>query len=345
MLPLTDRRRFLTSLAACALSVHTPALRADDTPSTNAANPEEPVAPPSILRTGDVVFQHVPTHLSSYVAELTGSPVSNCGLVARMGRDVWVLDTLAGVRYVPWDEWVAQGRRGEFFVARYEKAGERDLAAVVSAAAGWIGRGHDLALAFDDQRLCGGELVYKAFLRGARIQVCSRQPLIHLAWKPCEAYLRALSKGDLLLDRDVLTPAGLMAGGKLRKVLSTLVVEPETDLYRNEPPHRLFRGTWSGQYTLDDNAVAAAWIEFGLEGEFAGGAIIAPSGQSHPIRRMGIVPLDASGEFVSELLDGRGFTTEIRGQLRDNGTRLMGAWKDERGRRGLCSLAKTEPVA
>jgi hypothetical protein len=335
MLPTSDRRLFLASLAAGLVAGGTRATWGDDAP------PQVDIE--SELRTGDVVFQHVPTHLSSYVAELTRSPVSNCGLVVRLGRDVWVLDTLAGVRYLPWSEWVEQGRRHEFFVARCETATVQDLASVVSAAAGWIGRGHDLALAMDDQKLSGGELVYKAFLRGARIQVCSRQPLIDLAWKPCEAYLRTLSQGDLLLHRDVLTPAGLMVGGKLRKVFSNLVVRTEADVPANEQPHRKFRGMWSGQYTLDDDAVAAAWVEFAYEGEFVGGAILAPNGQTHAVRRMGIVPLDATGEFVAELLDDRGFTTEIRGQLRDHETRMMGTWKDERGRRGLCSLAKAEP--
>lgn len=304
-------------------------------------------------RTGDLLFQHVPTHLSSYVADLGEWPVSNVGLVfVRAGR-TWVFDTLFNVRIMPLRDWLAQGVRGEYLLARDPLLSAADGEEIVRTAATWLDRSHDLNLAQDDQDFTGAELAHKAFLRGARIQLSRQSRLADLRWKENEPYLREAFRGELPLHTLVTVPETLLTGRRLHIVsneLSSVAASGEahsaTAHSADELPlHRRLIGTWTGQYRLDPRTTAVAVFKFGYEGEFERGTWLLPNGQTRVIQRIGIVPLDASGEFRAELVDDRGFTAELHGHLRDRGERLIATWKDERAQRGLCSLARLPGTA
>jgi hypothetical protein len=306
---------------------------------------EEPVDELAQLRTGDVLCQHVPSHLSSYVADLGTAPLSNAGLVVVTPLGPVVIDTLAGVRTLPLADWISQGAGKKYLLARVANLSSVDAVAISQTALAWRGRPHDLALALDDQAFSGAELVYKAYLRGARIQLTRRTLLADLNWKECAPSLREAFQGELSLDRLVVIPDTLLSGRHLQVVASTFPPWESQDpdapgLFDGDSPHRTLQGIWSGQYTFDARTTAIIILRFGHEGEFTSGSFLLPDGTTSPIQRVGIVPLDATGEFVAELVDARGFTTEIRGHLRDAGDRLVGTWKDERAQRGMCSLAR-----
>jgi hypothetical protein len=306
---------------------------------------EEPVDALAHLRTGDVLCQHVPSHLSSYVADLGTRPLSNAGLVVLTPQGPLVIDTLAGVRTLPLPDWISQGAGKKYLLARVPNLSPADAAAIAQAALAWRGRPHDLALALDDQAFSGAELVYKAYLRGARIQLTRRTLLADLNWKECAPSLREAFRGELALDRLVVIPETLLSGRHLQVTATTFPPADPHDpdapgLFDGDAPHRKLQGIWSGQYTFDARTTAVVILRFGHEGEFTSGSFLMPDGTTSPIQRVGIVPLEATGEFVAELVDARGFTTEIRGHLRDGGDRLVGTWKDERAQRGMCSLAR-----
>lgn len=298
---------------------------------------------PIPVRTGDLLFQHVPTHLSSFVADLGEWPVSNVGLVfVREGR-AFVFDTLVKVRLMPLADWLRQGVRSEYVLARDPLLKPTDAEEIVRTAVTWLDRPHDLHLAQDDQALTGAELAYKAFLRGAQLQLARPTRLADLRWKANETYLREAFRGELPLHTLVTIPETLLNGRRLHVVaneLSGLTAESETVHPVDEQPlHRQLIGTWTGQYQVDPRTTAVAVFRFGYEGEFERGNWLLPDGSTRVIQRMGLIPLDASGEFRAELVDDRGFTAELHGHLRDRGTRLIATWKDERAQRGLCSLA------
>lgn len=315
---------------------------------------DERILPPTgsiLVRTGDLLFQHVPTHLSSFVADLGEWPVSNVGLAfVREGR-AFVFDTLVKVRLMPLADWLRQGVRGEYVLARDPLLKPADAEEIVRTAITWLDRPHDLHLAQDDQALTGAELAYKAFLRGAQLQLARPTRLADLRWKANETYLREAFRGELPLHTLVTIPETLLSGRRLHVVANELTapgsdVPPESTV-ETPPLHRRLIGTWTGQYRLDPRTTAIAVFRFGYEGEFERGSWLLPDGSTRSIQRIGLVPLDASGEFRAELVDDRGFTAELHGHLRDGGTRLIATWKDERAQRGLCSLARiaaTPPI-
>jgi hypothetical protein len=331
MLPTLSRRLFLAATVSACLA--------------RAGHAEEPTGDLNglVLRTGDLLFQHVPSHLSSFVADLGEWPVSNVGLVfVREGR-AYVFDTLVKVRLMPLRDWLAQGLRGEYLLARDPVLTMTDAEEVVRTAATWLDRPHDLRLAQDDQAFTGAELAHKAFLRGARIQLSRQSRLADLRWKANESYLREAFRGELPLHTLLTVPETLLTGRRLHVVANELsaVLTPATETPGEETPlHRRMIGTWTGQYRLDPLTTAVAVFKFGYEGEFERGTWLLPDGSTRTIQRIGIIPLEASGEFRAELVDERGFTAELQGHLRDNGERLIATWKDERAQRGLCSLAR-----
>ena len=275
------------------------------------------------------------------VADLSRCAISHCGLVRVTEGQVEVLDALDQTRWVPFDEWKARGWKGQYLQMRCAAATPADITRVLQQAEKFVGVRSDLTLARDDQRVDGAELIEKSFLRGAQLQLANRPLLADLAWKRCELAIRAVQNGDLRLNQAVMTPMTLVRGGKLTLIYSSLAPLTFRPPVPSELPHRIFSGVWKGQFQFDDGNLAAAYVEFDREGEFVRGWLLMPSGERRPLARFGLIPLDATGEFLAEIWDARGAQIQVQGTIRDDGQRLWGSFKNERGPRGLVSLAKT----
>jgi len=124
------------------------------------------------LLPGDIVFQESRSSQSAALKAATGSRYTHVGLVERRGDAWFVLEAVQPVKRTPLAQWVDRGVGGHAVVKRVtDSPGAERLDAVLDTAAAWIGRPYDLPFLWSDDALYCSELVYKAYQRGAAMDL------------------------------------------------------------------------------------------------------------------------------------------------------------------------------
>jgi Permuted papain-like amidase enzyme, YaeF/YiiX, C92 family len=174
------------------------------------------------FREGDVLFQHFDSRLCDMIRDVTGSPLTHCGLVVYRDGKPYVLEAKSpAVSYVPLEEWFGQGWNGYYAHFRPRKVSRGKLAKVAEEAGKLLGKSYDLKYQLSDEKIYCSELVYKGFLRGARLEIGRPQKLSELRWQTHETFIRLLAGGSLPLDRKIITPAAVATSRHLKLLKST----------------------------------------------------------------------------------------------------------------------------
>jgi len=195
----------LASPVACLL-----ALALSASPPTRA-----PAA--SALRSGDLVFQTSRSPQSKGIQAATRSPWSHVGVVEVARDGVFVVEAIGRVSRTPWQAWAARGERGEALVLRPRALDAAARAGVVAEAKRHLGKPYDTAFGWGDDRLYCSELVWKAFARGAGVELGRKERLGDLAVGGLEGAIAA-RWGSVPRDLVLVTPASLAADARLERV-------------------------------------------------------------------------------------------------------------------------------
>ncbi len=139
-------------------------------------------------KTGDIVFHISRSEQSVAIQRATGSRYSHCGLVVVSGGSTWVIEAVGPVRIVKLEEWALAGKERRY-VARRPVEGVLDSAAAVAvfhAARDFMGTPYDSRFEWDDNTIYCSELVWKAFKRGANVELCATKRLDDMNLKDSE---------------------------------------------------------------------------------------------------------------------------------------------------------------
>ncbi len=147
---------------------------------------------------GDIVFQDLKSPSSEAVKAATDSPYSHCGLVLITDGQPFVLEAAGPVRKIPLAEWIANGG-GKFTAVRMRISADFDR--VIESAENCLGRPYDPLYEWDDEKLYCSELVYKAYLAGAGIELCRLKRFEEYDIEPVK---------QAVIDRYGRIPEGLM---------------------------------------------------------------------------------------------------------------------------------------
>ncbi|MBS0261358.1 MAG: hypothetical protein JSS02_05325 [Planctomycetes bacterium] len=306
----------------------------------NAAGPQRPGAAfdPRVLdlQNGDVVFQHLTGKLGAVITDVTDSPFNHCGMIVYKKGEPCVIEAIGPVRYVPLKKWLQQGDLGNFAQYRLKSITEKQIAKTVQAAEEFLDLPYDLQYELDDDKIYCSELIYKAYSRGARIEVGAKTPLRELQWKRHEQFIRTLAGGELPLDRKLVTPASIASDTQFRLMYTTFPAR------RSEPQYQrqVLAGRWVGDYTIKSLEPATAHLEFDREGKFVSGEIVPRQGAKVAIRSVETPAFQGRREFPARIRDARNLQAEAQVQIRDEGRTLIGCWVDSQGNEGVFSLAR-----
>jgi hypothetical protein len=301
----------------------------------------EPAFDPSVLdvRDGDVFFQHLPGKLGAVIADVTDSSLTHCGMIVHVRGKPHIIEAIGPVRCISLAKWLKQGDRGHFLQMRIKTVTDDQIAGTVKAAQSLLGLPYDLQYELDDQKIYCSELIYKAYLRGAGIEVGKKEALGDLHWRRHEKFIRVLAGGELPLDRQMVTPLSIARDPQFKLMYSTF---PER---KSEPRYdeSALAGKWSGDYTIKDLVPAMATVEFDATGKFASGDIQLADGTIVPIRGLKVKPFKAQREFSAELRDARDIRAAIDARIQDECRSIIGTWRDDLGNRGVFAFARQPP--
>ncbi len=170
---------------------------------------------------GDVVFQSLPrSPLVDAIEGATKCPLSHCGIVVERGEELYVLEAFGSVRETPLPDWILRGRDQAFMACRLIEGARSMASPMVDAARRMAGQPYDYHYAFDNGAIYCSELVYLAFKEASGRPIGSTTLLRNLNWKPFEGFISELESGEVPLDREMITPRGLIEAPELRVVFN-----------------------------------------------------------------------------------------------------------------------------
>ncbi len=290
------------------------------------------------FRSGDILFQHLPGKLGSVICDVTNSPLSHCGMVVERQGELQVIEAVGPVRYISLKKWLQQGDQGHFMQMRLKGVSAKQIDSTIAAAEIMLGRPYDIQYELDDGKIYCSELVYKAWLNGTEIEVGEKEKLGSLKWQGNEAFIRTITGGSIPLERVMVTPASVARCPRLKLMYSTFPPRKDEPLYDQS----VLAGKWTGDYTIKGLIPVTATVEFDKQGVFSSGEIRLADGSQVAIHELQVTPFKSQREFTGRLRDARGIAGDINAKVRDEGTRVIGTWKDDQGNRGVFSFAKQQ---
>lgn len=165
------------------------------------------------VQDGDIVFQRSQSRQSEAIAAATGSDHTHVGVVFLTDGRPFVYEAVQPVRRIPLDEWIRRGAGGTFAVKRLRAPSNIDFTAVHRHARAFLGRAYDGSFGWSDERIYCSELVWKAYQRGAGIELGPLKRLRDFDLRP-PVVRRMLEEryGDAIpLDMQVISPACIYA--------------------------------------------------------------------------------------------------------------------------------------
>lgn len=188
----------------------------------SGATPEEAA---SGLRSGDIVFQVSQSSQAPAVALASASPITHVGLVAVSGDKVTVIEAVEPVREIPFESFVAHGSLWGVSRLREPPADPDWAKPVLKAARALKGKHYDALFQWADDRIYCSELVWKAYQRGAGIELVEPQHVrdLNLSLPPVQALIEKRTHGKGVdPDEPIVTPGWLHGSDKLEHVVGML---------------------------------------------------------------------------------------------------------------------------
>jgi hypothetical protein len=168
------------------------------------------------LKTGDIIFQTLPGELSQVISDVTESSLSHCGMIIREDSgELNVIEAIGPVRIIPIDDFIKNGINERYAVIRLKRRRFKDIDTVAAEAKKYLGRPYDLLYKLDDEYIYCSELVYKAFYNAAKIKIAEPVKLKDLNYKNSVGFIRAVTGGDLPLEREMIVPIDIFNNSDL----------------------------------------------------------------------------------------------------------------------------------
>lgn len=156
-------------------------------------------------KNGDFIFQDFNSRMRPLIAGVTQSSYTHCGIVVIRDGQSLVLEAIGPVRYTPLVEWI---RRGEKY-SLYRYRDSSHITPTIRGGEAYLGRPYDYNFVLGGDELYCSELLYRAALEGAHVELSHPQALAELNWRPWEKEIRALRAGNLPLQETLVSPIAL----------------------------------------------------------------------------------------------------------------------------------------
>ena len=166
-------------------------------------------------RDGDVLVQHLKNPLGELICAVTQSRYSHCGMVVHLNGAPHVLEAIGPVKHTPLKQWISQGYGGRYLHLRPRNLSPKQICGAIATASRMVGRPYDFQYELDDEKIYCSELIYKAFLRGAGLEIGRKQKLREMNWAPYVYAIKAVTGGKLPLDRVMVTPESIAVDSDL----------------------------------------------------------------------------------------------------------------------------------
>lgn len=182
----------------------------------------------SPLQAGDLIFQTSQSSQSEAIQLVTQSPYSHVGIIYKDGEGFKVYEAIRTVQLTPLDQWIKRGENGHYVVKRLKNAEERlgtsQQKQLLKAGKKYRNKPYDSYFAWSDDHIYCSELVWKMYKEALDIELGALVALgsYDLGNKKVQQQLKERFKGNLPLDRRLISPAAIFASEELETVVEVI---------------------------------------------------------------------------------------------------------------------------
>lgn len=282
---------------------------------------------------GDFIFQHLPGSLTQMIVDVSEGQYSHCGIIVNKRGRYYVLEAIGPVRETPLHEWISRGIKDQFSVVRLRKEYRGDIPEIIKAAYKYLGKPYDIQYEFDDEKIYCSELIYKAALEGAGIELGDIRKLGDMKWQDYEGMIREISGGNLPLDRLMITPDAVVLADQVQTIHSSFSAEKQEGVFYSESD---LAGIWDGTYMLVD-------LSLDIDATVDSRGIIEKGGiqSGLSLKNAKLKSFNKeTGEFQYIFRSMNNIKIVLNGRVDFLKDAMYGTWKDSLGYRGSFHLGK-----
>ena len=179
----------------------------------------------SEVKSGDIIFQVSTSTQAPAVALASGSPITHVGLIVVEGERITVVEAVEPVREIPIEQFIEHGEMWGISRLKSEPSDSEWSKKVIRYARSMKGKHYDGLFQWGDDRIYCSELVWKAYSRGAGIDLVQPQRVgdLNLSLPPVQSLIKRRMGGKKLnLNEKIVTPGYLHASDQIESVYGYL---------------------------------------------------------------------------------------------------------------------------
>ncbi len=184
-----------------------------------------PEATPDEVRSGDIIFQVSSSSQAPAVALASNSAITHVGIISVEGDKVTVIEAVEPVREIPIESFIDHNNLWGIYRLKEEPSNPSWSKKVIRSARAMKGKHYDSLFQWGDNRIYCSELVWKAYSRGAGIELSEPQRVgdLNLSLPPVQELIKKRMGGKKLnLEEKIVTPGALYESDLLEPVMGFL---------------------------------------------------------------------------------------------------------------------------
>jgi len=172
------------------------------------------------IQDGDIIFHRSQSRQAKAIASATKSDYTHMGIIFFSGDKPFVYEAIQPVTRTPLEEWIKRGVGEHYVIKRLKDTEHIDFSKVKKEVQRLMGRDYDWLFEWSDGRVYCSELVWKAYQRGADVEMGSLKKLsdFDLTSPLVRQIMQERYGKKIPLGMDVIAPSDMFNSGKLLTV-------------------------------------------------------------------------------------------------------------------------------
>ncbi len=174
---------------------------------------------------GDIIFQSSNSGQSKAIQLATHSVYSHCGILFQENGEWMVYEAVQPVVKTPFESWIKRGDNAHYLVKRLKNRADlpsKQLDSVYSVCQSFLGKDYDIYFNWSDDEIYCSELVWKAYQRGAGIEIGKRDPLknMDLSHPEVKRIMKQRYGNEVPYDEWMISPGAIFDSELLVTIIS-----------------------------------------------------------------------------------------------------------------------------
>lgn len=172
------------------------------------------------LQDGDIIFHRSQSRQAKAISLATRSDYTHMGIIFINDGKPYVYEAIQPITCTSLDKWIERGVGKRYVIKRLKDSENVDFAKVKSEVQKFMGKSYDWTFEWSDEKIYCSELVWKAYNKGASIQIGTLKKLkqFDLDSPVVQKIMQDRYGKKRPFEMDVIAPSDMFESTKLRTI-------------------------------------------------------------------------------------------------------------------------------